>query len=138
MKKSQSLIVQFVLFFLIGFSLFLAIGSLFRFRSDVIKNDVTSLELKLINSYVSSAVINSVDACKQCDEVTVELPIKNIAGYSPVINLKNGLNVSTVNKYYFSSIHNLNETLNIQDSKVYGAVPITLMYEKIKNNLVVK
>lgn len=138
MKKSQSLIVQFVLFFLIGFSLFLAIGSLFRFRSDIIRNDVTNLELKLVNTYISSAVVNSVDSCKQCDEVTMKLSIKNIAGYTSIISLNKGLNVSTVNKYHFSTINNLNETLNIQDSKVYGDNPITLMYERIKNNLVVK
>lgn len=138
MRKSQTLVIQFILFFVIGLSLFLMIGNLFRFHSDVIRSDIEDLGVKLVNSYVSSAIITSVDSCKQCDEVSMQLAIKNIGGYIPVIDLKNGLNVSTIEKYHFSSIHNLNETLDLQESKVSGTKPITLMYERIKNKLVMK
>ncbi|MEM7825079.1 MAG: hypothetical protein QXO27_03860 [Candidatus Aenigmatarchaeota archaeon] len=138
MKKSQSLIIQFVLFFVIGFSLFLAISGFFRFRSEMIRNDVTNYELKLVSSYISSAIIKSVDECKQCDEVSIRVSLKNIAGYTPIVNLKNGLNVSTMSNYHFSTIHNLNETLGITESRAFASIPITLMYERIKNKLVVE
>lgn len=118
MKKSQALIFQFVLFFIIGFSLFLMIGNLFRFHSDIIRGDVADLELKLANSYISSIVITSVDSCKGCDEVNMKFTLKDITGTYPIIDFKNGLNVSIIDKYHFSSLNNLNETLDLEESKV--------------------
>ena len=138
--KSQSLILQFILFFLIGFSIFLVIGNIFKYQFFLTQSDITDSFLKSINSYLSSAVITAVDSCKTCDNVSITLNLeKTVAGNFYEINLGNGVNTSTTaGKYSFSSMHLLNNSLNIQQSKALSVKPITLMFERTKNNLVVK
>lgn len=136
--KSQSLIVQFILFFLIGFSIFLAVGNIFKFQFFSTQSDIIDLSLKSINSYISSAVIVAVDSCKTCDTASISLnPEKTIAGSFYEIKFDNGLNTSTDRKYSFSSIHLLNNSITIQQSKAVSVKPISLMFERTKNNLVV-
>lgn len=136
--KSQSSIVQFILFFLIGFSIFLAIGNVFKFQFFSIQSSVTDLFLKSVNSHTSSAIITAVDSCKMCDNVSISLNLeKTIAGNFYEIKLENGLNTSTYWKYSFSSMHLLNNSINIQESKAASVKPITLTFGRANYNLVV-
>lgn len=134
--KGQSLVIQFVIFFLIGFSLFLSVGSFFRYQSDLFRNDIISSSLNLSNSYISSNIITAVDSCKQCDYIRLNATIANLtAGYTIEINLKNsGLNVSIPYKYFNSPVHNLNSSL-ILSGKSSSVQPIILTFNKNQNKL---
>ncbi len=136
--KSQSHVIQFILFFLIGFLIFLAIGNVFKFQFFSIQSKITDLFLKSVNSHLSSAIIAAVDSCKTCDTASISLNLeKTIAGNFYEIKLENGLNTSTEGKYTFSSLHLLNNSITVQQSKAVSIKPITLTFDKTKSNLVV-
>lgn len=133
--KGQSQVIQFVLFFLIGFTIFLGIGSFFKLQSDMFKEDVSSSSLKLMNKYLSSITITT-NNCKLCDYVNITSNVPNTyAGYYLETKFSDiGLNVSASNKYYISSVHNLNSTLSMS-GKSSSAKPISLTYNKNQNKL---
>jgi hypothetical protein len=134
--KGQSLIVQFIIFFLIGFTLFLSVGNFFKYQSDLFRNDIVSSSLSLANSYVSSFIIAAIDSCKECDYVSLSVAMANLtAGYVTEINLTNfGLNLSIPYKYFNSPIHNLNSSLGLS-GKSSSAQPITLTFNRNQNKL---
>jgi len=142
MGKAQSLVVQFVIFFMTGFSIFLAIGSFFKYQSDMLKENSLSFNVELTNSYLSSAAISLVDRCKQCDDSKVSLKFpSSTLGYNYGFKLdKNGLNVSVISeeeKHYASSLRNLNYSLTMEgDTDSTRAISLT--FEKTKNKLVVE
>jgi len=136
--KSQSLIVQFILFFVIGLAIFLSVGNIFKLHSEITRADIIDYSIKLTNSLISSAAIATIDSCKQCDFVAINLKAEeNIAGYFAEIKLERGLNVSTVEKSFSSSIHNINETTDMY-GKVSSTKPITLTFDRTKNKLTIK
>jgi flagellar basal body-associated protein FliL len=141
MKKGQYLIIQFVLFFLIGLSVFIAFGHIFKLKADTFREDVADSTRKLINSYISSLVINFFDNCKGCDLVNVSIRIENkTAEYVNELYLaSSGLNVITqpTGKNYLSTIHNLNSTLSLSGSSA-STKPIILTLTKNQNKLEVK
>ena len=138
MKKSQSLLIQFVLFFIIGFSLFLLIGNFFKYQSELFRTDIIDLSLKLTNSYFSSFAINSIDSCKQCDYVENSIKLEpTTAGYFFETTFSSeGLDVSTAPTHnsFVSSVHNLNESHNM-NGKSSSAETITLTCSRTKNEL---
>jgi hypothetical protein len=138
--KSQSLIVQFILFFVIGLGVFLSLGNLFKFQSEIVRGDVINSSVELTNSFLSSNIISAVDSCKQCDSVSANIKLeKTVAGFFTEINLlKNGLNTSIDGQSFSSSIHNLNETISGMSGKVSSAKAITLMFNRTNNNLMIK
>jgi hypothetical protein len=113
--KGQWLVIQFVLFFLIGLTIFIAIGNLFKLRADIFREDVANSTRKLINSFVSSLVVSSF-TCKECEYSKISVKLENTtAEYFFDIYLNNsGINVVSQpgGKNYLSSAHNLNSTLN--------------------------
>ncbi|MDI6798556.1 MAG: hypothetical protein QMD12_00965 [Candidatus Aenigmarchaeota archaeon] len=141
MSKAQSLVVQFMLFFMTGFSVFLAISGLFKYQSDMFRDNLLSYDVELANSYLSSAAIALVDSCKQCDSSKVYLKFpSSTLGYYYGFKLENGLNVSVISreeKNYASSIHNLNYSLVVEGS-TDSTRRISLTFEKTKNKLVVE
>lgn len=138
MKKAQSLIIQFILFFLIGFALFVVTGSFFKSQSDMFRSESTEYNIKLTNSYLSSFAVGLIDGCKNCDYASVLIKLENTtAGYFFEESLsKSGLNVSVPNtgKFFISSIHNLNSSTNFS-GKSSSAKPITLTFTRTKNEL---
>lgn len=142
MRKSQSLIIQFILFFMIGFSLFLTIGNFFRTQSDSFRVNIVETTIELTDSYLSSIAINSVDTCKQCDFVSTNVKLENTtAGYFIQMDASTsaGIVVSTAPSYeiFLSSLHNLNESLTLT-GEAYSAEAITLTFNRTKNELEVK
>lgn len=131
--KSQSMIVQFILFFVIGLSLFISIGNFFRLQHDIFREDATDLHRKLINNYFSSLIITSVDTCKQCDFVNNEITLERMTGgYFINVSLDySGLKVSTQPeaKSFSSSVHNFNSSLDFTGSAT-SARPISLVRDK--------
>lgn len=138
--KSQSQIIQFVIFFAIGMTFLTIVGNLFRFQSDIIKADVLDAGSNVSTRYISAIAIKSVDGCKTCDNISTKIQVNSIAGYNPDVRLNNGivLSIDPENKVYQTSSHNLFYSINYNTNKVLSVKPITLTYDKTKNNLVVQ
>ena len=139
MKKAQSLVIQFVLFFVIGFTMFVVVGMSFKAQSDMFREDVVNYTLGLTGSYVSSAAISAVDTCKQCDFIEMSLKLENMtAGYFFQIELDNQtqMNVSAVpgGKSLRYNFYNFNESYNLT-GRAASAKPITLTFNRTKNEL---
>jgi hypothetical protein len=135
--KGQTLVIQFILFFIIGLALFLTVGNFFKLQFDVARSDIINSNLRIVSSYVSSAIINLVDSCKQCEYANVMLGLENKTGYAVKVQLSSnprGLNISTEDKFYFSPIHNLNETFDMSgESSSFKTLSLTL--NRTKNEL---
>jgi len=142
MRKGQSLIIQFLLFFLIGFSIFISVGSFFKYQLDLLRQDIMSSTTNLTSSYISSAVISVVDSCKQCNLVSFTLETYNFStgGYPVEIGIENSeLKVFAGEVGINSSIHNLNYTLNLLPVKTSISIkPITLTFNRSNYNLEVR
>lgn len=138
MRKAQSVIVQFIIFFIAGFSLFLGIGLFLKLQSDIFKDDVTDSSLKLTNSYLSSLIITAVDSCKQCDYAKFSQKLESrTTDYFLEFELEDeGLGVLAVpgEKSFLSSIHNLNESFDL-GGKGAAIKPINLTFSRTKNEL---
>ncbi|MBI2546966.1 MAG: hypothetical protein HYW23_00785 [Candidatus Aenigmarchaeota archaeon] len=138
--KAVSLIVQFVIFFIIGLGFFLVVGNVFSFQSDVIKQDILDTGLDTSINQLSAASVRVVDSCKACDNVTIKIDQKSIAGYYPVYQLLNGiiLKITPENKTLQNSVHNLNYSVNFTGPDAGASKTIDLTYDRTKNNLVIE
>jgi len=138
--KGQTLIVQFILFFLIGFSLFSSIGLFFKFQSEVFKNDITDYNMKLINSYMSAVVLTEGVSCKQCDYASITVKIQNTTAgnFFELGMTSRGVNttVPSSNKMVTTSIYNLNSSY-ILSGFSSSTKPISITFNKLKNNITV-
>ncbi len=136
MKKAQSYIIQFIIFFTVGFIVFLSIGSFFRMQSDYFINELTYKNSKITGSYISSLAINLIDSCKQCDYSKVRLNLN--PNYEYIINAGQAWEIllPQERKYYFS-LHNLNSSINSEGS-VLSTKTITLTFDKTKIKLKVE
>lgn len=137
--KAQSLVIQFLLFFMIGLGLFLSVSNLFNIRLTTFGSSVADVNRKLVNSYISSIAISSFDTCRKCDNVNIIIKLENrTANYIMELALNSsGLNVITQpeGKNYLTTIHNLNYSIaNLQGSGSSNK-PIILTYDKTKNEL---
>jgi len=140
MQKGQSLIVQFIIFFVIGLTLFLGVGSFFRYQSDLFKDDASRESIKLINSYFSSLSSAAYLDCKQCDiaNITVKTANTTAGNFFEMSMGTFGLNVSipftTLN--YLSSNHNFN-TSTSETGLVASVNPITLTFNRAQNKITI-
>lgn len=138
--KGQSLVIQFTLFFIIGFTIFLSISNFFKIQSDALGSDALSYGIELTNSYISANILNIITTCKLCTISNTTIKLANTtAGYYIVADLSStGLNTSTPyvsNKIYLSTIHNLNESIIIAQGRGTSSKPISLTYSRTKNQL---
>jgi hypothetical protein len=139
MSKAQSLILQFVLFFMVGFLVFVSIGTFFKYQSDIFQQDVAKKSLDLTSNFFKSAILSQVDTCKGCDEAQYSIRLQNItAGYYMEILMDRltGLSVKAIpeGKVSNSGIYNLNESFDM--SGVGSSVkPINLTFSRTKNVL---
>jgi len=121
MKKGQSLIIEFIIFFLISFSLFAVISSFFFNQNEFFKERIGDRLIVMINNLVSIHIIRGVN-CKSCDSVNVHevLPSK-IGGYYYRINLtEGGLNTTLISQKLYSRgnpLFNLNKTFTFTKSE---------------------
>jgi hypothetical protein len=122
MKKAQSFIVEFVIFFMISFSLFAAISFLFYNQNIYYKKRIGETTSDLVNDLILTHIIKGID-CNSCDEiiVTEEIPSR-IGGIFYVVRLNNSIiNTSlSIEKTSFKEtpIFNLNETLFFSGSSI--------------------
>ncbi len=138
----QSQVIQFVLFFLMGIAIFTTIGNYFRVQSELLRNDVSVYSVEMINSYLSSVAIASVDTCKECNIVENKIRISETTfGYFLEATLSsNGLTISTVpSKFeYTSSVNNLNESISFVSGSAPSVQPINLTYDRNQNKLEIR
>lgn len=137
MSKGQWLVIQFVLFFLIGLTIFLSIGNLFKLRADVFREDIANSSRKLINSFVSSLIVSSFGSCKECDYSKVSVKIENTTAeyFFDIYLNSSGINVVSQpgGKSYLSSVHNLNLTLNFSgNSTSIKTITLTKTQNKLE------
>lgn len=136
--KGQTLIIQFILFFIIGFSLFTSIALFLKYQSDIFKNDITSNNLKLINSYFSAIAVSEAVTCKMCDYANITTKTQNTtAGYFFEVGMNNlGFNVTVplAGQRVVSSIYNLNNSYALSGSSA-SIKPITITFNKTQNSL---
>ena len=135
MSKGQALIIQFVMFFIIGFALFVFTGNIFKYQSDMFRENILDSGLKLSNSYLSSMIISSIISCKECDFVNVTLRTQNTtAGHILEFGLTDDCELSVyvpiIGKSYNSSIHNFNYSLTDCSGVSASAKPITLTFNR--------
>lgn len=138
-NKGQSLVIQFILFFLLGFVLFLVVGNFFKLQSDIFRIDLSNQALKLTGSYVSGLSISLIDSCKHCNYASIKFQLENeTTNYIFVISLnESGLKTSipfVVGKSYESKMHNIIYSEEPSGSAA-SARPITLTYNRTKNEL---
>ncbi len=137
--KGQSLVLQFLLFFIIGLALFISISGFFRIQSDIFRQDVAEFNRKLTGSYLSSLAI-SMASCKECDIITSTVKLRNTtASYIFELSLsEKGLKVSSEpdGQKYLAGMHNLNYSLGLTGTSA-SSYPITLTLDKEKNNLAI-
>jgi len=140
MLKAQSLVIQFVLFFIIGLTIFISVGQFFRFESDIFQNQAAIEGVKLTNSYFSSIALAAFDSCKQCDSVNITVKTSNTTAgsYFQVSLGTYGLNVSipyaAINST--TTYHNINESLT-GSGLVISSRPITVMLNRTKNQITI-
>jgi len=121
MEKGQSFIIEFILFFMISFSLFITISVFFYNQNTFFEKRVGNKTSELVNNIVSTDIIKGVN-CKSCNKVliTESIPSK-LGGFFYKIQLNNnGLNMTLISLEYFSEqtpVFNLNETYDFLNSE---------------------
>jgi len=142
LEKGQVVIIEFILFFVVGMTLFVLIGNFFRYQSDIFKNRIIDSSTELVSSYLSSISITMVDACKECDKIKYNAKINpTTANYFLSIILNgdgkcNGITVATapIGMEFTSSIHNLNYSIACS-GEAPSIEPINLTYDRTQNIL---
>jgi len=143
MSKGQSLVIQFIAFFLIGFSLFVSTSNIFQYQSKAFQDMIIDSSLNLSNSYLSSAIIATINSCKNCDSVNITVKLQNTtADYVLGIGISqaSGLSVSIppIGKYSSSNVHNIISFLTQCSGNSTSNKPISLTFNKNQNKLEVK
>ncbi len=134
--KGQSLIIQFLLFFVIGLALFTTISGIFRLHSEVLRSDIAESSRELTASYISSIAISMASNCKDCNFTTYSLKLENTtANYMHILNLSSrGLRIFSEPEGGSSnvSIHLLNQTLTMGRA-AFSTEPIILRFNNTGN-----
>jgi len=139
MTKGQTVVIQFVLFFVIGFLIFISIGTFFRYQSDLFRQMIISSSIKMTSSYVSSAAVALVDSCKGCDFVNISIRTQNTSAGYPIDILFLGSTFKTfaptTSELLFTTIHNLLiDTLTASGSSS-SAMTIILTFDRSQNKI---
>lgn len=137
MPKGQFTILQYVLFFTIGIGLFFTLSNVFLSQYTSLGQDFASSNSMITNSLVSADTIYLSDQCKQCGQVYQNLTIQNATKILQLIISSNGITISNplLAISYFSTIHNMNYTLNFSTNIVSLSKTINISINKDKNNL---
>ncbi|MCX6820779.1 MAG: hypothetical protein NT016_02425 [Candidatus Aenigmarchaeota archaeon] len=142
MSSGQSQMIQFIIFFLVGMTLFIGIGNFFRIQSESLQSELSSSAFELMGNYFASAAVASVDACKQCGIVENDLRISDtVFGYYLRLSASgSGLSVATAppTHSYNTSVNNLNATVTFVQGSAASIQPINLTYDRNQNTLEIK
>ncbi|MFH8086508.1 MAG: hypothetical protein QW609_01640 [Candidatus Aenigmatarchaeota archaeon] len=136
MKKAQTYIIQFIIFFVVGFIVFLGIGTLFKAQLSHFTSDLAYKNAKLTSNYITSLAITLKNSCKECDYFRIAISQKT--NYEFIIKADKTWEIILPDgrKYSFS-LHNLNHSIYSEGSAVLPK-PLTLTFSKIENKLMVE
>ena len=138
----QSQIMQFILFFLVGMTLFVGVGNFFRIQSELLQAELSNSSFELIGNYFASAAVVSVDGCKRCGNVENTLRIgDSVFGYYLQIALgPDGLTVATAppTNSFKTSVNNLNASVSFVPGSAPSIQPINLTYDRNQNRLEIR
>lgn len=138
-SKGVSQIMQFILFFVIGLTLFLAIGNFFRGQLNVFADDIGEVNRKAVASFIGAHAISQFAECKLCDNVNATFKIQNTtANFVLQMTLDGeGLKVATHpgGKSFVSGVHNILISLTDLSGSVSSVEPIVLSLTKNENKL---
>jgi hypothetical protein len=141
-SSGQSLIFEFLLFFLIGLGLFIGIGNYFKIQSDMLRGDVAPYSVELANNYLSAVIVSSIDTCKQCDSMETQLKLSDtVFGYYLNVSLAKGalsIRTSPPGFQSNSTVNNLNYSLSFSEGWVPSTQAINLTYNRNQNKIEIR
>lgn len=134
--KAVSLIIQFILFFLIGLSIFISVGMLFSNQYILVKQDIAEERIKNVANYFASQIISFYISCIECDYATLTINPEDIQHPYKIYLHDDNLTVSVLDmgKNYSIKLNNFNETLELSGEAISGR-PVILTLEKSNNKL---
>lgn len=134
--KSQALVIQFVVFFLIGLSIVFLASSVFNYFLNNFRSSNLQASLQVISNSFNIEAINAY-SCSYCQQVDVyaELPNLTLGSAYKMYAANNFFVVeSTIpTKSYNNSFNNLNESLNFQGSAYSTAKNVIFTINKTQN-----
>lgn len=142
MRKGQTFIVEFIMFFAIAFSLFSAISYYFYRQNVFFKKEVGEATSELINDFVSSNIMKSI-GCKACHTILMrdDIPLE-IGGYYYKVELNsNGLNTNLLSEKPILkqvSLFNLNKTFSLSGMSLSEDKKIGIKINNIDKNIEVE
>ncbi|MEM5790872.1 MAG: hypothetical protein QXP77_02400 [Candidatus Aenigmatarchaeota archaeon] len=134
--KAISLIVQFILFFLIGLSIFLSVGMIFSNQYILVRQDIIEERIKNVANYFASQIVSLYISCIECDYASLTVNSEDIQHPYKIYLHDDNLTVSVldIGKNYSIKLNNFNETLEFSGEAVSGR-PVILTLEKSNNKL---
>ena len=110
------MILQFLIFFLVGLGIFLSVGTFFRAQMDIYAEDISGANKNTIAGFVGAHMVSQFAECKKCDNVVSTFKIQNTTANFDIEILLNGSGVSVIThpgeKGVISSLHNLNYSIS--------------------------
>jgi hypothetical protein len=114
--KSQSQIIQFVLFFLISISIFSLISSYLFSFSQSSQDRLLSSFREMLSSHISGYIVYSFVGCKYCNYSILKfgIPYQVFDNYHEIQTSNNQIYLKSVpnQKQVLVSTHNINSTLS--------------------------
>ena len=134
--KAVSLIFQFILFFLIGFSIFLLISFLFSSQYGLVREDIIERRVKNVATYFSSQIISLYVSCIECDYATLTIQPEDIEYPYKIYLHDDNLTISVLNlnKSYSVKLNNFNSSIKFEGEAISGK-PVVLTLDKTRNYL---
>ena len=119
MRKGQSFVVEFILFFGISFSLFATISYYFYSQNSYLTNQIGESETDLVNKIISTDIVTA-NSCKKCKTILIrdQIPQK-IGGFYYDVNVNDNIDTTLYSQKHFSkqgTIFNLDKTFDISGS----------------------
>lgn len=119
MRKGQSLVVEFILFFGISFSLFATISYYFYMQNSYLTTQVGESTTDLVNKMISTNIV-SANSCKRCKTIQIRESIpEQIGGYYYDITVDENIDMTLYSQKHFSkqgTIFNLDKTFDLSGS----------------------
>ena len=142
--KSQALILQFVLFFIIGVFVFTTFTNFFSSFGLLSSNDIRSEYARYVLSYFENGVYFSYLNCRHCNNFTFRI----VEGIKPGISKRPDFSILSSNGlltvfaspriFSVSNLANLNESIKIGEGGATSVLPIVISYQQNNNILEIK
>ena len=113
--RTQTQIIQFILFFIISISIFSIVSTYLFSLSQSFQDRILLHTRELIASYTSSVLIHTYTGCKYCNytNITYSLPHKVFDNFHEINGTNRLIYVKTtpLQKEILTSVHNLNTSV---------------------------